>query len=306
MARVPPVLDERRGLLTWRGRAGLVRHEVASPRWRAPPLDVAVLADLHVLAPWTPLRVVHGLVARVNAMGPDLVLLAGDFAPDGHLRPGGRAPPPEAVADALAPLRARLGVFAVLGNHDWRDDPEARASGHLRTAIGRLLPERGIPVLANEARPLEGGAWLVGIDSQVGHLDRGEGGGRDDLGRAFAAVPEGAPAILMAHEPDVFARADPRTVLQVSGHTHGGQVNLLGWRPMTPSDHGGRYAWGHVVEGGRHLVVSGGVGFSGVPLRIAQPPEITAIRLARAEDEPGAGPAEADRMGRAAPSGRGG
>lgn len=283
--RVAPALDERRGLLRWDGRAGLVRHEVASPRWRAPPLLLAVVADLHVAAPWTSLEAVRGLVARVNALDPDLVLLPGDFTADGRLRLPARVPPPEAVAEALAPLRAPLGAFAVLGNHDWASDPEALATGHRSTAIGRALAARGIRLLSNEAAPLPGGAWLVGIDSQRGHLGLGEGGGRDDLEVAFASVPPGAPAILMAHEPDVFARADPRAVLQVSGHTHGGQANLLGWRPLTPSAFGGRYAWGHLVEGEgareRHLVVSGGVGYSGVPLRVAQPPEITLVALSR-------------------------
>ena len=285
MRRVPPALDERRGLLAWGARAGVVRHEIATARWRAAPLTIAVLSDLHVLAPWTPLRAVAGLVDRVNAMRPDLILLPGDFAPDRNLRLGGRVPPPGFVAEILAGLRAPMGVFAVLGNHDWRDDPGAMAPARRRSVVGQKLAERGIPVLSNEARRLASGAWLVGIDSQLGHLGLGEGGGRDDLGRAYAAVPEGAPSILLAHEPDVFARGDPRPVLQVSGHTHGGQVNLLGWRPLTPSLHGDRYAWGHVVEGppggDRHLVVSGGIGYSGVPLRIAQPPEITVVRLAR-------------------------
>lgn len=281
MRRIPPALDARRGLLTWGARAGVVRHEVLSPRWRAPPLTIAVLADLHVVAPWTPLTAVARLVERVRAMRPDLVLLAGDFAADGHLRPRGRVPPPDYVAEVLGRLTAPLGVFAVLGNHDWRDDPLARASGHRRCAFAERLPAHGVPVLLNESRRLASGAWLAGIDSQIGHLDRGQGGGRDDLGWAFAAVPEGAPSILLAHEPDVFARGDPRPVLQISGHTHGGQANLLGWRPMTPSAHGDRYAWGHLEEGGRHLVVSGGVGYSGVPLRLMQPPEITVIRLSR-------------------------
>ena len=290
LRRVPPARDERRGLpawglLAWGGRARLVRHEVASPRWRAPPLLAAVVADLHVAAPWTTLEAVRAIVARVNALAPDLVLLPGDFTADGHLRLPARVPPPEAVAEALAPLRAPLGVFAVLGNHDWADDPQARATGHRSTAIARHLAAAGARVLANEAVALPGGAWVVGTDSQRGHLDLGRGGGRDDLEAAYAPVPEGAPSVLMAHEPDLFARGDPRPVLQVSGHTHGGQGQIFGWRPLTPSAHGGRYAWGHMVEGEgereRRLVVSGGVGYSGLPLRVAQPPEITLVALAR-------------------------
>jgi predicted MPP superfamily phosphohydrolase len=258
-----------------------VLHEVASPRWRAPALTIAILADLHVAWPWTPLAAVGELVARTNALRPDLVLLPGDFTADARLRPGARVPPPGAVAAALAPLRAPLGVHAVLGNHDWAHDPRAQATGHRETAIAAALSGVGIRVLVNEAALLGDRAWLVGIDSQRGHLRAGEGGARDDLGRAYAAVPPGAPSVLMAHEPDVFARGDSRPVLQVSGHTHGGQGQLFGWRPMTPSAHGSRYAWGHMEEEGRHLVVSGGVGFSGVPLRVAQPPELTVVRLRR-------------------------
>ena len=102
------------------------------------------------------------------------------------------------------------------------------------------------------------------------------------FGTALSAFRQAAaPAILLAHEPDYFACADARAFLQISGHTHGGQANLAGWRPMTPSAHGGRYAWGHVREGGRHLIVSGGIGYSGLPLRFMQPPEITLVKLER-------------------------
>ena len=85
--------------------------------------------------------------------------------------------------------------------------------------------------------------------------------------------------ILLAHEPDYFTIGDMRPSIQLSGHTHGGQANFLGWRPFTPSEHADRYAYGHVIEDGRHLVVSGGLGYTWLPLRIAQPPEITLLRL---------------------------
>lgn len=287
---MPPARDARRGRVSWRsGLPGVVEHRIATPRWAAPPLLIAVIADLHVAAPFTTLEDVAAIVAHVNALAPDLILLPGDFA--AYLVVPSRVPPPEAVARALAPLRAREGVHAVLGNHDWKDDPLARANGHTRTAIADRLRDVGIPVLTNEAVRLAGGAWLAGLDSQRGAKKRGQGDGRDDLDAAFAGVPPGAPAILMAHEPDVFARGDPRPVLQVSGHTHGGQGVFWGRRPMTPSAWGDRYAWGHVVEdepptpgseGPRHLVVSGGVGFSGLPLRLFQPPEITLVRLSGA------------------------
>lgn len=288
-----PSRDERRGAVSWRSREpGLVEHRIATPRWTAPPLSIAVIADLHVAAPFTTLAHVARIVARVNAWAPDLILLPGDFA--AYLLTPSRMPPPEAVARALAPLTAPLGVHAVLGNHDWKDDPEARASGHVRTAIAGELVRAGIHVLSNQATRLHGDAWLVGLDSQRGAKKWWEDDARDDLDGAYGAVPDGAPSILMAHEPDVFARGDPRAVLQVSGHTHGGQGVFWGRRPMTPSRFGDRYAWGHMVEdephAPRHLVVSGGVGFSGLPLRLFQPPELTLIALSGSEAQAGAQP----------------
>ena len=85
--------------------------------------------------------------------------------------------------------------------------------------------------------------------------------------------------ILLAHEPDIFAEMPPRVGLTLSGHTHGGQVRLFGWSPVVPSAYGNRYAWGHVREGGRDLVVSGGIGCSMLPVRFGMPPEITVIEV---------------------------
>ncbi len=85
--------------------------------------------------------------------------------------------------------------------------------------------------------------------------------------------------ILMAHEPDIFPQVPDRVSLTLSGHTHGGQVRLFGHAPVVPSRYGSRYAYGHIIEGGRHLIVSGGLGCSILPLRFASPPEINLIEL---------------------------
>jgi predicted MPP superfamily phosphohydrolase len=85
--------------------------------------------------------------------------------------------------------------------------------------------------------------------------------------------------ILMAHEPDIFVRVPDRVALTLCGHTHGGQVRLMGWSPVVPSAFGNRYAYGHVVEEGRHLVVSGGLGCSILPVRFGVPPEIVVVEL---------------------------
>lgn len=281
-SRVPPVRPRRFfAPLTMRSHPRLVRHDIADPRWHLPDLSIAILADLHVCRPWTPLSALRRAVAMVNGIGADLVLLPGDFLADRNLP--ARAEPAEAILAELHRLSAPLGVAAVLGNHDWWDCPLARRTGFSRNSVAEALAAGPIVHLDNRAVAVAHGGdrfWLVGMDSQRAFRKRGRPGlHRPDA--AFAAVPEGAPAILLAHEPDYFAEGDGRALLQVSGHTHGGQANLLGWRPMTPSSHGGRYAWGHIREGGRHLVVSGGLGYSGLPLRILQPPEITLVTLRR-------------------------
>lgn len=266
--------------LTMFSRPRIVRHDISDPRWTLPDLAVAILADLHVCDPWTPLSALSRIVAATNALKPDLILIAGDFIADRNLP--ARGVPATAIVEALVPLSAPLGVAAVMGNHDWWDCRLSRTTRFARNSVVEALERSPIRLLSNRAERIAHGAgfWLVGIDSQralrrLGHP------GLHDPETAFAEVPAGAPAILMAHEPDYFSHGDARAFLQISGHTHGGQVNLAGWRPLTPSAHGSRYGWGHVREGGRHLIVSGGIGYSGLPLRFFQPPEITLVSLRR-------------------------
>ena len=87
--------------------------------------------------------------------------------------------------------------------------------------------------------------------------------------------------ILLAHEPDIFTKVPERVALTIAGHTHGGQIRLPMMQPLcTPSAYGARFAYGHIIESGRHMIVSGGLGCSGVPLRLGVPPELVRIRWA--------------------------
>ena len=265
------------------GQPDIVHHDVGTHRWTGPPLHIAMLSDIHTISPWNGPAHLEQVVERVNALPVDLVVLLGDFV---AARPTpGRFGTPAQTAKALAQLRAPLGVHAVLGNHDWRDDDLARSSGYRESDILNALTDAGVSVLLNSAHRLDHQSapfWLVGYDSQQGHKHWRDGTHRHDPDQAFRMVPHDAPAILLAHEPDCFALHNPRALLQLSGHTHGGQANFFGWRPLTPSEYHGRYAYGHIEEEGYHLVVSGGIGYSHVPLRIAQPPEITLVTLHRA------------------------
>ena len=91
-------------------------------------------------------------------------------------------------------------------------------------------------------------------------------------------MTDDAPVILLAHEPDIFPDVPERVSLTLSGHTHGGQVRLFGYSPVVPSRFGNRYAYGHVVEDDRNLIVSGGLGFSILPVRFGVRPEISVDR----------------------------
>ncbi|MEA2287263.1 MAG: uncharacterized protein QOJ21_3306 [Solirubrobacteraceae bacterium] len=223
-------------------------------------LRVALVSDLHTGAPHVGEDRLSRVVEAVNAQGPDLIVLLGDFI-DPNVR-GGSAVEPEAVARRLAGLRARLGVFAVLGNHDWQN-AGAEMAGALR--------EAGIPVLENDvvdAGPLHV-AGLADLRTR-----------EPDVAGTLARVPEGAPVIVLSHDPDLFPQISGRVALTLSGHTHGGQIAIPRMRRRAiPSRFGERFARGHIVEGGRHLYVTSGVGTSGWPVRLLAPAEIVILRL---------------------------
>jgi hypothetical protein len=226
-------------------------------------LRIAVLADLHVGSPFNGPEKLARIVDETNASGADLVLLAGDYVIKGVL--GGTFVPPEDVAAALRPLHAPLGVYAVLGNHDWwLGAPRVRDALH--TA--------GIPTLDDAVRSIDGARhfWIAGVS------DFWEG--THDVHRALGGVTDDAPVIVLTHNPDVFPHVPARVALTIAGHTHGGQVALpLVGRPIVPSKYGERYAIGHVVEEGRHLFVTPGLGTSIIPVRFRVPPEISLVTL---------------------------
>ena len=253
-----------------------VNHKVATPRWSAGALRAVVLSDLHVVDPWTSLRALARVVDRINGVAPDLVLLPGDFLADPKLI--GRRASAREIATVLERLQAPLGVHATLGNHDWKDCKLARATKGARNSVAEAFHASSIALYDNSARAV-GPIWLAGVDSAQGFGSTGRPQPRHDLTAALAPVPPGADAILMAHEPDLWVEERPGVALTVSGHTHGGQITLGGWRPLTPSRHGATYAHGLHWDGDRALVVSGGLGYTGLPVRLGVPPEITVIDL---------------------------
>jgi uncharacterized protein len=125
--------------------------------------------------------------------------------------------------------------------------------------------------------------WLAGLGDQLAYFPARRFRpvpriGIDDLNATLAKVTDDAPVILLAHEPDVAMRAPARVALQLSGHTHGGQVRLFGWSPVVPSRYGNRLAYGH-MRVNCDVIVSGGLGCSIMPFRLGVPPEIVLVTL---------------------------
>jgi hypothetical protein len=266
-------------------RLDLAQYHVSPRGWPAGlDLKIAAIADLHACDPWMSLDHIAAIVARTNALDADLIVLLGDYVA-GH-RHVTRRIPAEEWAGALAGLRAPLGVHAILGNHDYWDDRVVQRSGQGSTVAHRALEAAGIPVYENDAVRLtknNQAFWLAGLGDQLAYLPARRFRplrriGVDDLGATLAKVTDDAPIILLAHEPDVAGRVPRRVALQLSGHTHGGQVRLLGWSPVVPSRYGNRLAYGH-AKFNCDVIVSGGLGCSIVPFRLGVPPEIVLVSL---------------------------
>jgi predicted MPP superfamily phosphohydrolase len=272
-------------------RTGLTHYRISPPNWpKGLKLRLALIADLHICEPWMGMERVRAVVERTNALEADCVLLLGDYVSGLHMLRLSEYVPHKRWAKALSRLNASHGVYSVLGNHDWWEDVHSTESGAKLPRAGLALQDAGIAVFENSSVRLEKdgfGFWIAGLGDQWAFMNAGrrwrdERGlplGTDDLSGTLAMVNDDAPVILMAHEPDVFAHMPQRVALTVSGHTHGGQVRVLGYAPYVPSRFGDRYIYGHIVEDDRHLVVSGGLGCSVMPVRFGCPPEIVVVDL---------------------------
>ncbi len=269
-------------------RLNVTRYRITPPHWPTGfELKLAVIADLHACDPWMTAEHIGTIVDRTNALNADATVLLGDYVA-GH-RYMKRQVPASEWASALAQLKAPLGVHAILGNHDYWDDREVQRNGQGSTVARRALEAAGIPVYENDVKRLTKGShsfWLAGLGDQLAYLPARHFRpvrriGVDDLGATLAKVTDGAPVILLAHEPDVAERVPRRVALQLSGHTHGGQIRLLGWSPVVPSRYGNRLAYGH-AKFDCDVIVSGGLGCSIMPFRFGVPPEIVLVTLGAA------------------------
>jgi uncharacterized protein len=258
-------------------------YQLTPPRWTPGlKLRVVILTDVHCVEPHMPLARWKRIVEAANALKPDMHLLLGDFVA-GHFFRTGTVKVAEIAAAAKA-LNAPLGTFGICGNHDWWDDLTTQRNQKGPSLAEKEFVASGIPMLENKAMRLEKDGqpfWLTGTSSIVAWKTKRRGVFKSaaKLDETLALVTDDAPIIHLAHEPDMFVDIPERVSLTLSGHTHGGQVRLFGYSPVTPSRYGNRFAYGHVVEGGRHLIISGGLGCSIAPVRFGVPPEIVVLEL---------------------------
>lgn len=244
-------------------RGPVLEHiELRLPRW-PPALDgfrIVQISDAHI-GPLLDRRFAERLVERCNILQADLIAVTGDLV-DGSVAH---------LADEVAPfarLRARHGVFFVTGNHDHYSgaDPWVACVAGL-----------GMRVLRNERVTIEhnGAVFdLAGVEDHHAHLVSGTQ--REDLAAALTGRDPSRPVILLAHDPLTFRAAARMGIdLQLSGHTHGGQIWPFRYfvRLSTP------YVVGHYRQNGAQLYVSRGTGFWGPAMRVFKPSEITEITL---------------------------
>jgi predicted MPP superfamily phosphohydrolase len=231
---------------------------------RSRALRIAFMSDFHVGSHSGDVARLGQLIEEANALKPDLALFGGDFM-NMQLFGGGRVPP-QVVASALGRLEAPLGRFAVLGNHDIDYGPREVLDALRRSTIIALNDER---------RELRIGGMPIDI---VGIADA-----RVERIRAHAMMRQitaARPALVLAHDPYWFQHLPPGPHLMLSGHTHGGQIRLPGIGALTTKSHAPRsWSYGLIVDNGRRLYVTSGLGTSGVPVRIGIRPEFVLIEI---------------------------
>lgn len=252
-------------------RPRIVRREIALRRWpeRLQSFTIALLSDFHY-DPYFSIHPLRAAIGMVNGLRPDLIVLTGDFVslPLFKKNDHEAAANAEPCAQVLREMQARHGLWAVMGNHDVFTDPD-----HVTSA----LESEGIKVLGNRSVPIEadgGRFWLAGVDDVLGRSA--------DLQRSLQGIPADEATVLLAHEPDYADYVARYPVdLQLSGHSHGGQVRI----PFVPvfylPEMAKKYVLGLYNIGPLTLYTNAGLGTVAVPVRWRCPPEITFLTLRR-------------------------
>lgn len=246
----------------------VVHQEIKLRRWpsRLDGFTIALLSDFHY-DPYFSVHPIKHSIHLVNNLRPDLVVLTGDFVTvplSGD--PVEAAADAEPCAELLGQVRAPFGLWAVFGNHDIYSDPKRITSALAANGIQVLL-NRSVPIEKDNAR-----FWLCGVDDVMG--------GFPDLTTTLRNVPSSEASVLLAHEPDYADYVTRFPVdLQLSGHSHGGQVRLPLATPLFLPELARKYVWGLFKVGALTLYTTAGIGTVRLPVRFNCPAEITFIRL---------------------------
>ncbi|MFZ0770937.1 MAG: metallophosphoesterase [Candidatus Sulfotelmatobacter sp.] len=249
-------------------RPRIVRKDFYLPRWpeRLNGFTIALLSDFHY-DPYFSVHPLQATISLVNGLRPDMIVLAGDFVSAPLVGDDAKAAlAAEPCANLLRQMTAPHGLWAALGNHDFNTDPEH---------VTRALQAEGIRVLANQSVAIErDGArfWLAGVNDVLSRTA--------DLNETLRSVPADEAVVLLAHEPDFADEASRVPIdLQLSGHSHGGQVRIPLLPPLYLPAMAKKYVMGTYQIGSLPLYTNAGLGTVGVPVRLNCPPEITLLAL---------------------------
>ena len=251
-----------------------VRRELPLRRWPE-GLDgfrIALLGDFHY-DDYFSVHPIHAAIGMVNDLHPDLIVMVGDFVsvPLFDIGSAKAAWAAEPCARLLGQMHATHGSWAVMGNHDFYTDHR-----HVTSA----LQAEGIKVLANESAAVEANGarfWLAGVSDVHARAA--------DIDKTLHSVPTGEATVLLAHEPDYADEVARLPVdLQLSGHSHGGQVRIPFVRPLFLPELGRKYVWGLYRIDGLTLYTNPGLGTVVLPVRCNCPPEITLLTLRRSNE----------------------
>jgi uncharacterized protein len=255
----------KKGLWGWIARAPqhtIQRVPVAIAGWPrfSRALRIVFMADLHIGSHTGDVARLASLIETAKHLEPDVLCLGGDYL-NGMPFGGGRVPP-NTVAAILANVSPPLGRFGVLGDHD---------NTYGADEVSAALSSAEVVVLNNQTQHIlfDGEAIaVIGVTPDADQLEK--------LLPSRGAMP----AIILAHDPAAFAKVPVGPYIMLSGHTHGGQIQLPLIGPIINASAAPlRWTYGHVAEGGRHLYVTSGIGTSAFPLRLGIAPEIVLLEV---------------------------
>jgi len=258
----------------------VVEESLSIPNWNAAlnGFRVVAISDIHTGSNYAPPERLRLVVERANAQDADLIVLLGDYVSESS-RGRNRNPaegsngtqlkiPASEIADNLAGFKAKHGVFAIIGNHDWY---------HNENKLHAELERVGITVLNNEVAEIAVGTETVRL------------WGIEDLWKnrrvpsaPFESIADKRNIIAITHNPDSLLTAPTGFSIMFAGHSHGGQVNFPIFGPFSPFNDK-RFMDGHAEVDGKHVYVTSGVGTSVIPFRLRVPPEIAVVTLNAAE-----------------------